>query len=139
MSSSILDMANDHELDDHETSNLNANAPTFTPSWMAQSTTSPESHATRAPAIEEPAMVLPPNMGLAPTYYLDAYGNMYDVHGNFVDPSLQLGADGYVDAQTGFYLAQEDAMIDRLYMAPQQPKGNTYGRSRGHQGRWGRA
>ena len=36
----------------------------------------------------------------------------------------------YADGSMGYWMEREDMMRDQLYQAPQQAKGNTYGRSR---------
>merc|ERR1719231_1076230 len=134
---SLLDEMNDN--DAPASSNLNVNAAVFQPAPAVDTRAQATSPHASAQEVESPDAV---------AFWMDAYGNVFDAYGNYYGPSaMQPDAfyqsaewsDGMVDESTGYYLGFEDQLRDGLYNAPQQPKGNTYGLARSHQGgRWAR-
>lgn len=135
MDAAMLSMLNTMVDDEPEAMGLNVDAKPFVPSYMQpKPSTQPSvsSTATSPAALPMMAQEMPPAM---PGYFMDAYGNMY----TGMNAAGNMYADHYVDPHTAQMLAHEDYLRDNLYQTPQQPKGNTYGRARNQQARWGRA
>merc|ERR1712167_216841 len=131
---------------------LNPDAPAFVPASLQQKPSTPPPSMSppvyahpAAPDMEMmalPAEMMAPDMSLPQGgFYMDAFGNTFAADnmtpmGYYeTQMGVQPYADGSVDEQTAFYLAQEDAMWSGLYRPPQMPKGNTQGRARG-KARW---
>merc|ERR1719408_1139296 len=120
--SDILSMSEAVESD--AGSALNPNAKAFVPSWQAPATQpSPASSNGAQQQLDVPQhWFMTHGYGYAqPHGYSESFA---EDDGNYFAP----------DAAVAHALDMEDAMRQTLHQPPQQPKGNTYGRARGHQG-----
>jgi hypothetical protein len=114
---------------DDPSSNLNPNAPVFTPSWTT--TAAAHSEVASDGSDEDAAHAQQYYHAQQPSYYAQG----------FSPPANTWSALGSIDdAQLWQWTAREDAMRNSLHRPQQKPKGNTYGRSVGgayyNHGRW---
>ena len=121
-----------------ESSTLNPKAQVFVPG-ASTTIASSSTNATLLPHSESPHFANGWETGYyqAAEYYgAEYYGAAYQ--GGSVDYRMWATADSSVDDSVGYWVDQEEVLARNLYRPPNQPRGNTAGRSR-RQPRWPRA